>query len=116
MCCGPFSKNKGRIKKFIKTRNTNFILKNELGKACFRHDIAYDKSKDLTKRIPSDKFLKVKAFKTASDPKYEGYEKRLASMFSKFFDKKSSGSGAADSLANKSPTEANYQPENELHR
>ena len=78
--------------------------------------MAYDKSKDLTKRIPSDKFLTVKAFKTASDPKYDGYEKRLASMFSKFFDKKSSGSGAADSLANKSPTEANYQPENELHR
>ena len=34
--CGPFTKNKERIKKFMQTRNTDFIYKNELDKACFR--------------------------------------------------------------------------------
>ena len=53
--CGPFTKNKKRIKKFIQTGNTNFIYKNELDKACFQHDMAYGKSKDLVKRTQSDK-------------------------------------------------------------
>ena len=48
--CGPFTKNKERIEKFIQTGNTNFIYKNELDKACFQHDMAYGKSKDLAKR------------------------------------------------------------------
>ena len=33
--CGPFTKNKQRIEKFMQTGNTNFIYKNELDKACF---------------------------------------------------------------------------------
>ena len=48
--CGPFTKNKGRIVKFMKTGNTNFIYKNELDKACFQHDMTYGKSKDLVRR------------------------------------------------------------------
>ena len=36
---GPFTKNKERIEKFIQTRNTNFIYRNELDKACFQHDM-----------------------------------------------------------------------------
>ena len=47
--CGPFIKNKERIEKFIQTRNVDFIYKNELDKACFQHDMAYVKSKDLAK-------------------------------------------------------------------
>ena len=50
------------------TGDTNFIYKNELVKACFQHDMAYGKTKDLTKRTQSDKVLKDKAFKIASDP------------------------------------------------
>ena len=61
--CGPFIKNKERIEKFMQTGNTNFIYKNELDKACFQHDMAYGKSKDLTKRTQSDKFLKDKHLK-----------------------------------------------------
>ena len=38
--CGRFTKNKGRIEKFMQTGNANFIYKNELGKACFQHDMA----------------------------------------------------------------------------
>ena len=54
--CGPFTKNKERIEKFMQTGNTDFIYKNELDKACFQHDMAYGKSKDLVKRTQSDSF------------------------------------------------------------
>ena len=33
--CGPYTKNKERIEKFIQTGNTDFIYRNELDKACF---------------------------------------------------------------------------------
>ena len=89
--CGPFTKNKERIEKFMQTGNTDFIYRNELDKACFQHDIAYGKSKDLIKITQSDKVLKDKAFKIANNPKYDGYQRGLASMVYKFFDKKFKG-------------------------
>ena len=64
----------------MQTGNTDFIYRNELDKACFQHDMAYGKSKDLIKRTQSDKVLKDKAFKIASDPKYNGYQRGLALM------------------------------------
>ena len=73
--CGPFTKNKERIEKFMQTGNTNFIYKNELDKTCFQHDTAYGKSKDLAKGTQSDKILRDKAFKIASDPKYDSYQR-----------------------------------------
>ena len=69
----------------------------------------YMKSKDLVKRTQSDKVLRDKAFKIASNPNYDGYQRRLASMVYKFFDKKSEGSGI---VTNK----PNYQLANELHK
>ena len=92
--CGPFTKHKQRIQKFKGTGDTNYIYKNELDKACFVHDAAYSDSKDLIKRTIGDKILKNKAFDIAKDPKYDGYQRGLASMVYKFFDKKSVGSGA----------------------
>ena len=71
--CGPFTQNKERIEKFMQTGNTDFIHKNELDKACFQHDMGYGKSKDLLRRTQSDKVLRDKAFKIASDPKYDVY-------------------------------------------
>ena len=53
--CGPFTKKKERIKKFIQTGNADYIYKNGLVKACFQHDMAYGKFKDLNKRTQSDK-------------------------------------------------------------
>ena len=41
--CGPFTKNKERIEKFMATGNTGYIYKNERDKACFQHDMAYGK-------------------------------------------------------------------------
>ena len=90
---GPFTKNKERIEKLMQTGNTNFVYKNELDKACFQHDTAYGKTKDLVKRTQSNKVLKNNAFKIASGPKYDGNQRGLALMVYKFFDKKSSRSG-----------------------
>ena len=73
----------------MQTGNTYFIYRNELDKACFQHDTPYDKSKYLTKRSQPDKFLRDKTFKIASYPKHDGYQRGLASMVYKFFDKKS---------------------------
>ena len=73
--CGPFTKNKERIKQFMQTGNTDFIYKNELDNACFQHDMAYAKAKDLVRRTQSDKVLRAKAFNIASDPKYDGYQR-----------------------------------------
>ena len=62
----------------------------------FQHDLAYKKTYlDLAKRTQSDKVVRDKAFKIASDPKYDGYQRGLSSMVYKFFDKTSSGSGVA---------------------
>ena len=72
--CGPFTKNKGRIEKFMQTGNTDFIYKNDLDKACFQRDMAYSKSKDLARRTESDKVLRDKAFEIASDPKCDEYQ------------------------------------------
>ena len=94
--CGPFTKNKERIEKFMETGNTDFIYKNELDKACFQYNMTYGKSKDLAKRAQSGKVLRDKAFRIASDPKYGNYQRGLASMVYKFCDKKSGGSGIAN--------------------
>ena len=106
--CGPFIKNKERIQNFKETGDTNYIYKNELDRACFQHDIAYGDFKDLKRRTFSDKALRDKAFNIAKNPKYDGYQRRLASMVYKFFDKKSTGSGITN--------EPNYQLANELHK
>ena len=86
--CGPFTENKERIQKFKETGDTSYICKNELDKACFQHDMAYGDFKDLAKRLAADKVLRDKAFKIASDQKYDGYQTGLASTVYKFFDKK----------------------------
>ena len=63
--------------------------------------MAYGDFKDLTKRTAADKVFRDKAFNIAKDPKYDGYERGLASLVYKFSDKKTSRSGVT-TLANKS--------------
>ena len=96
------------LKNLCKQGIHNYIYKNELDKACFQHGMAYGKYKDLEKRTESNKVLKGKAFAIANNPKYDGYQRRLASMVYKFFDKKSKG------IAVKSIP--NQQLANELHK
>ena len=85
--CGPFTKHTQRIQNFLNTGKLSYIYKNDLDKACFQHDMAYNKFKDLEKRTQSDIVLKNKALKIASNPKYNGYERGLASMVYKFLTK-----------------------------
>ena len=108
--CGPFTKHKQRIQKFMQTGDTNYIYRNELDKASFQHDGAYSGYKDLVKRTQSDKVLKDKAFQIANNPKYDGYQRGLASMGYKFFDKKSKGAGIKNDI------KENQQLANELHK
>ena len=70
-----------------------FSKKNELDKACFQHDSAYADHKDLINRTKSDKVLRDKVYDIISNPEYDGYQRGLAIMVYKFFDKKSIGSG-----------------------
>ena len=91
--CGPFTKNKERIPKFTETGDTNYIYKNELDQACFQHDMSFGDFKYLKRRTASDKILRDKAFNIAKNLKCDGYQRGLASMVYKFFDKKSTGSG-----------------------
>ena len=73
--CGPFKR----------TGDTRYIYRNELDKACFQHDSAYADHKDLINRTKADKVLRDKAYNIASNPKYDGYQRGLASMVYKFF-------------------------------
>ena len=93
---GPFTKHKERIKKFNQTGDTRDIYRNDLDKACFQHDSAYADNKDLINRTRADKVLRDKAYDIASNLEYDGYQRGLASMVYKFFDKKTMGSGAVE--------------------
>ena len=84
--CGSFTKKKERIQKFKQTRDTSYIYKNELDKACFQHDMAYGDFKDLARRTTFEKVLRDKAFNIAKNHKFDGYQRGLASMVYKFFD------------------------------
>ena len=64
----------------------------------------------MKRRTYIDKVLKDKAFAIASNPKYDGYQRGLASMVYKFFDKKSKGAGIKNEI------KENQQLANELHK
>ena len=100
---GTFTKSKERIQKSKETGDANYIYKNELSKACFEHDLVYGDFKDLARRTASDKVFRDKAFNTAKNPKYDGYQRGLALMFYKIFDKKSTGSGVNIHANNERP-------------
>ena len=72
--------------------------------------MAYGDFKDLKRRTFCDKFLKDKALNIAKNAKYDGYQRGLASMVYKFFDKKSKVSGV------NIPSQFNKQLAKELHK
>ena len=90
------------------TGDSRYIYRNELDKACFQHDLTYGDFKALARKTASDKVLRDKAFNIAKNPKHDGYQRDLASMVYKFFDKKSSDSGIKSM--------SNQQLANELHK
>ena len=83
----------------------------KLDKTCFQHDMAYGDFINLVRRRASDKVLRDKAFSIAKNPRYDGYQRGLASMIYKFFDKKiAKGSGF------KSAIKQNEQLAQEFHK
>ena len=100
-------KKNSKIKK--KPGDSRYIDRNELDKACFQHDMAYGDFKDLAKRTAADKDLRDKAFSIAKDTKYE-YQRGLASMVYKFFDKKTAGSGIKSIPKNEQLAEELHKP------
>ena len=87
---GPFTKYLESIKQFKKTNDLHYVYRNELKKPCFSHDAACTFSKDPAKRTISDKILKDRTFKTkiVINPKYDRYQRGLASMVYRFFNNK----------------------------
>ena len=116
--CGPFTKNKERIQKIKETRNTKYICRNQLDKACFQHDMAYGYF-NIYQKEQLLSFLRDKVFRIVKNPKYDRYQRYLASMVHKFFDKKSAGSGVT-TLVNKSASnneiKQSLQLPEELHK
>ena len=86
--CGPFTRHKERIKEFKRKGNTRLLYRNELDKACFKHDAAYARYKDVENRLISDHKLRNSAYDIGSNPMYGDYQGGLASMVYKFFDSK----------------------------
>ena len=72
--------------------------------------MAYGDFKDLTRRTASDKILRDKAFNIAKNKKQDGYQRRIASMFHKFFNKKISGGSI------KNENNSDRQLAEELHK
>ena len=73
--CGPFTRHKERIKVFKRTDDTRLLYRNKL-----------DKDEDVENRLISDQKLRNSAYDVASNPKYDGYQRGLASMVYKFLD------------------------------
>ena len=72
--------------------------------------MAYRDFKDLARRTASDKVLIDTAFNIAKNPKYDGYQRGLAYMVYKFFDKKSEGSRVVNNKENMQLAEGLHKP------
>ena len=106
--CGPFTRNKEKLKNLCRQEIQILFTEISLIKLPFNmmQLMVYRK---IQQKELNQKVLRDKAFKIVSDPKYYGYQRGLASMVYKFFDKKSSGSGVTT-------IEPNYQLANALHK
>ena len=100
-----------RNKKFKEKEDSRSIDQNQIDKACFQHYMAYEKFKDINRRTAADKVLRDKAFNIAENPKYDGYQRGLASMVYKFFDKKTFGGTVKNEIiSNKELAEELHKP------
>ena len=99
--CGRFAKNKETIRKITETGDSRYIYQNKFDKACFQHDMAYGYFKDLNRKTAAVKVLRDKAFNIARNPKYDGYQRGIASMVFKFFIKTSGGGIKNENISNK---------------
>ena len=103
--CRQFTKHRERIQKFRETVNLKHLYRNELDKAFFPRDAAYFDSKDLAKRTILDKILKDRAYEIDRNRNDGGFQRALASIIYKIFDKKTV-----------SGMSVNWQLDEELHK
>ena len=110
--CGQLTKNKKRN-----------IYQNKLDKTCFKYGMAHKDFNNLPRRSASDKVLHDEAFHIAKNPKYDGYERGLASVVYNSFYRKSPLLARAKTLANsasigsvKSEIMSNQELAAELHK
>ena len=109
--CGPFTKHCEGIQKCRQTAHLKKRYNNKLDKACFVQDTAYCDNKDFTKRTISKKNMKEGAYEIMLDPKYDGYQRGLASIIYYIFDQKTRLGATATSKAR-----ANEKLAQELHQ
>ena len=76
------------MQKFKEAGDSRYIYQNKLDKAYFYHGMAYGDFNDLNRRTFPDKLLRNKALNNAKDPKYDGYQRGLASIVCKLLNKK----------------------------
>ena len=86
--CSSFTKNKERVNKIKETGDSRYIYQNKLDKTCFQYGMAYGDFKDLNRRTAVDNVFRDKAFNIAKNPKYDGYQRGLASVVYNFLIKK----------------------------
>ena len=84
--CRPFTKTKKEYKNLHKQEIRGIFIKTN--QTCFIHDMAYRDFKYLSRRTTSYKVLHDKASSLAKNPKYDRYQRRIASVVYRFFDKK----------------------------
>ena len=73
--------------------------------------MAYGDLKNLDRKTFTNKVLRDKAFNIAKDHKYDGYQRGLASMVYKSFDKKAFGSGVKnENISNKELAKQFHKP------
>ena len=85
--CESFTKNKKPIQNFKETVNSRHIYQKELDRAYFKDDMAYRNFQDFPRRIAADEVLHNKAFNIPKNIIYDGYQRGIASMVYKLFDK-----------------------------
>ena len=103
--CRPFTIHRERIQKYGEADNIKHLYRNELDKICFAHEAAYPDSKDSAKKTISDYILKNRVYEIAKNLKYDRYQKALASIVCRFFDKEARSGAIATSKARVSVNE-----------
>ena len=113
--CEPLKIKKEQKRKIKQTRDSRYIYQNKQDKVCFQRNVAYGDFKDLNRRATADKILRDKAFNIVKNPKYDGYQRWLASMVYKDFHKTTSGRTIKNEIISNKELVSNKELAKELH-
>ena len=106
-----FQKRKKKYKINKETGYSRYIYQSDPDKTCFQHDMAFGNFENRNRKTASDEILRYKAFNIAKNTKYDGYQRGLALMIYKCFDKKTSGGAIKnDIISNRELAEQLHKP------